>query len=166
MRLDFEVLTKLCGGRAMSNGMVTVITTRWSPALLHEGCAKQSELIRDLWSGVDGAGPCPSVERVADKGMVKQLLEDKFLPRFLDGDSSQTLNIQYEIVSLRRALDETDAGCCFNAASLKSEKHRPPKSSSLANSKQTRAHTASKAAKLDPQDPVLQHACSSDIVIP
>ena len=165
MRLDFEVMTKLCGQRAMSSGMVTIVTTRWGPALLEEGRAKESELIRDLWSGVDGGGPCPSVERVADRGAVKRLVESKVLPRLVPGDVSQTLNIQYELVSLRRALDETDAGRCFDGEALNSEKHRPPKPSS--SSKQTQPRTASsKAAKWDSQDAVLQHACSDDIVVP
>ena len=164
MRLDFEVLTRLCGRRAMSNSVVTIVTTRWSTALIHEGFAKQDELIRDLWSGADGAIPCPAVERVADQRAVKQLL-DRYLPQLLNGGSSQTLHIQYELVSLRQALDETDAGCCFNVAGFNSEKHRSPTSSSSLNLKQVRLQTGSKAAKLDSQDPILQHACGSDIVI-
>lgn len=110
MKLHVDVLTKLCGTKAISNGVLTIVSTRWSPGISGTEKKREAWLMENHWPR-SGDNP-PSTRRVGNRLQAKELV-DSLTSRLLTTDPSTILLIQDEIINNGLPARRTQAGNCF-----------------------------------------------------
>ncbi|KAJ3544806.1 hypothetical protein NMY22_g2655 [Coprinellus aureogranulatus] len=175
MRLDLEVLTKLCGPRAMN--LVTFVTMKWDQlSRTGLGEAREEEMKRQFWSRVVPSGSC-SVKQVRVKGDAQKLLED-IAYRLAEGMGPLSLQMQEELASAGGLWSDTEAGRCLEPSRKQARNNHDRAFNSLAESLRgalrmhwhtTRTENLGKAGgemgRRKDIDPVLMGGKEGDLII-
>jgi hypothetical protein len=143
MRLDLDILVRMCGPVVMKAGMITIVTTRRGEMSIEAEKEREEIVRRDLWSprGLGRPG-LPSLERVNSKATALRVI-NLHLDQIRDRPARPPLSIQYELVYLRRDPLATRAGTHVSPVPQSKSKGAPER------------HL---------QDPILEHCVKDDIV--
>lgn len=112
-RLDIKILKKLCGDNAISRGVVSFASTKWSRVSQSEGEETEQRTMTELWGGLVHTS-CP-IHRIKDAASARVLLSD-VLARVTGSDELPMLHIERELTELERPfkLSRTEAGRCLS----------------------------------------------------